>query len=33
MTTPPRAQFDEDITLLDAPADPPTIMQGPKTQA
>ena len=24
---------DEDITPLDAPADPPTIMQGPMTRA
>ena len=24
---------DEDITLLDVPADPPTVMQGPMTRA
>ena len=33
MTPLEEGEDDEDITPLDAPADPPTIMQGPMTRA
>ena len=33
MTQIQEGEDDEDITLLDVPADPPTVMQGPMTRA